>query len=99
MKQTEKKHDEIVDTIKPDKEQKKMEHIMRIIVFLKRWLLKIEQGFCMGTKDKKNIGIKKVVTMLFILWVLWETASAIFSNRTETLQKLSLLDNAYSPFV
>ena len=39
-------------------ETKVHKHIVRIIVLLKRWLLKIEQGICMGTKDKKHPDIK-----------------------------------------
>ena len=51
----ERKHDEIVGKIKPGREETKVhDHIVRIIVLLKIWLLQIEQGYCMGTKDKKH---------------------------------------------
>ena len=55
----ERKHDEIVGKIKRGMEDTKLhDHIVRIIVFLKRWLLQIEEGYCMGIKDKKHCGIK-----------------------------------------
>ena len=54
----EKKHDEIVCKIDLGmKETKISEHILRIIVLLMRWLLQIEEGYCMGTKYKKHDGI------------------------------------------
>ena len=36
------------------------DHIVRIIVLLDKWSLKIEQGFCMGTKDNKHPSIKRI---------------------------------------
>ena len=55
----ERKHDEIVGKIKLGREETKLyDHNVRIIVLLKRWLLQIEQGCCMGTNDKKHPGIK-----------------------------------------
>ena len=33
---------------------------MRVVNLLKRWSLQNEQWFCMGIKDKKHVGIKKV---------------------------------------
>ena len=53
------KHDEIVRKLKPGMEETKVhEHIVRIIVLLNRWLLQIEQGFCMCTNYKKHPDIK-----------------------------------------
>ena len=41
------KHNEIVITIKPGGEERRLwDHIVRIIILLKRWLLQIEQVFC-----------------------------------------------------
>ena len=55
------KSDEIVGTIKPGNVQTKlMEHIVRMIVLLKRWLLQIEQEFYMETKDIKSILASKL---------------------------------------
>ena len=52
------KHDEIVDKIKPGMvDTKHHKNIVKIIV-LKRWLLQIEEGYCMVTKDEKHPGIK-----------------------------------------
>ena len=51
----ERKHDEILGKINSGMDESKVnEHIVRIIVLFKRWLLQIEEGYCMGTKDKKN---------------------------------------------
>ena len=47
----ERKHDEIVGRItRRQKEAKMLNNIMKIIVFLKRWVLYFEQGYSMGTK-------------------------------------------------
>ena len=57
----ERKHDEIVVTIKLGGEERRLcDNIVKIIVLLKSWLLNIEHGFCMGTKDKKNPSIKRI---------------------------------------
>ena len=57
----ERKHDEIVGTIKPGGEERILwDHIVRIIVILKRWLLQIELGFCLRNRDKKHPGIKRI---------------------------------------
>ena len=54
----ERKHDEIVGKINSGmKETKVHKNIVRIIILLKKWLLQIEEGYCMGTKDKKHDGI------------------------------------------
>ena len=56
----ERKHDEIVGKFKSGGEETKLyDYIVRIIVLLERWLLQIEPGSCMGTKDKKHHGIKR----------------------------------------
>ena len=53
------KHDEIVGKIKSGMEETKVhDQVVIIIVLLKRWLLQIEEGYCMGTKDKEHHGIK-----------------------------------------
>ena len=54
----ERKLDEIVGKINLGMEEPKVnEHIVRMIVLLKSWLLQIEEGYCMGTEDKKHPGI------------------------------------------
>ena len=51
----ERKQDEILGKINSGMVESKVnEHIVRIIVLLKRWLLQIEEGYCMGSKDKKQ---------------------------------------------
>ena len=51
----ERKCHEISGEFKPGKEETKLyDHIVRIIVLLKRWLLQIEQGYCMGTERIEN---------------------------------------------
>ena len=43
----ERKHDEILGKLKPGMEKTKThEHIVKIILLIKRWLLQMEQGFC-----------------------------------------------------
>ena len=41
-------------------ERRLCDHIVRVTVLLKWWLLQIEQGFYMETKDKKHPGIKRI---------------------------------------
>ena len=54
----ERKYDEIVGKINSGMEETKVhEHTVRIIVLLKRWLLQIEEGYCIDTEDKKHDGI------------------------------------------
>ena len=56
----ESKHDDIAGKLKPGMEETKLnEQIVRIIVLLKRWLLQIEEGYCMGTEGKMNDGITR----------------------------------------
>ena len=56
----ERKCDEIVGNIKPGMEKTKVyDHIVRVIVLLKQLLMQIEEGYCMGTKEKKHPGIKQ----------------------------------------
>ena len=51
---------EIAGKIKPGMEDTKLHnHIVRIIVLLKRWLLQFEEGYCMGNKNKKQPDIKQ----------------------------------------
>ena len=55
------KHDDILDKIKPGRDGTKLyDHIVRIIVLLKRLLLQFKQGFSMRTKDEKYPGIKQI---------------------------------------
>ena len=62
----ERKHDEIVGIIKLVGEERRLrDHIVRIIVLLKVCLLQIEQGFCMGKKDKKHPHIKRIGNKVF----------------------------------
>ena len=57
----EREHDKIVGTIETSEDERRLwDHIVRINILLKRWLLQIEQQFCMGTNDKKHPGIKRV---------------------------------------
>ena len=86
------KHDET----KPRREETNLYgNIMRIIVLLKRWLLQMKQGYCMGNKDKKHSGIIQIGNKAsYTFRFLW-----ICSNLTETPEKTVLLVITYSPLV
>ena len=61
----ERKHDEI-GKIKLGREERRLwDYIVRIIVLMKRWLLRIESGFCMGTNGKNNLFIKTIGNKAF----------------------------------
>ena len=83
----ERKHNEIVGTIKPGQEERDC------------GILQIEQGFCVGTKDKKHPGIKRFDNKHLILFDIWGTALIICGNSTETPGKAILLAKTYSPSI
>ena len=94
------KHDEIVGKIKPGMEDTKLhDHIGRIIVLFKRWLLQIEVGCCMGTKDKKLPFIKQFSDKASYPFDIRGIALIIYSNLIETPGKVVLLVYIDSPLV
>ena len=83
---------EILGKIKPGGEKRWLwDHIVRIIVLLKRWLLQIKQGFCMASH--------KSVTKHLIHFDLWGTALIIKNSLTESPGKAVLLVNTYRPSI
>ena len=63
----ERKHDKIVDKFNSGMGESKVnEHIGGMIVFLKRWLLQIEEGYFMGTDDEGTLALHNLVTKHYI---------------------------------
>ena len=83
--------------IKPGRDKTKVDdHIVRIITHLKTLLLKIEEGYCMGTDNNKCPDIKGFGTKHLIPLDIWGTALIINSKSTYTPDKDILLENIYS---
>ena len=90
----ERKLDEIVSLIKQGKEQIKLnDHIVRIIVLLKRYSLQIEEGYYMGKNGKMHSSIKQMIPEHIILLALWGTALTICRNSIKSPGEHVLLVN------
>ena len=96
----ESKHNGIVGKIKPVREElKRCDHIVRIIVLLKRGLLQIEQGYCMGTEDNKHSGIKQSGNKASYPFGFLGNYHDYLKQLDKNSAKAVLLVNTYSPFV
>ena len=93
----ERKHDEILGKINSGMDESKVnEHIVRIIVLLKRCICKLKKDITWVLRTKITLESYNLVTKHYIHLDTWGTALIICSNSTKNPGKAVLLIYTYS---